>query len=160
MATTNKLTKSSKLTLDIQFGSTGLENRWADILTFRYLRKALKAGLQQSATLTVRFVGNAESRRLNREFRQKDYPTNILTFNYPADANCIWADLVICIPVVTREAKEQKKTFDDHLTHLLVHGVLHAQGFEHEDEIEAEAMESLEVAILAKLGINNPYQPV
>jgi len=160
MATTRKLSKSSKLALDIQFGSAGLENRWVDVLTPRYLRKALKAGLQQSAALTVRFVGNAESRRLNREFRQKDYPTNILTFNYPADANSIWADLVICIPVVTRESKDQKKSFNDHLTHLLVHGVLHAQGLEHEDEIEAEAMESLEVAILAKLGINNPYQPI
>lgn len=153
----SSLKTGPQLNLDIQFGSDALEKRWGEIFKSQLLRKWLKASIQQKSTFTVRLVGSAESKRLNRDYRNKDYPTNILTFNYPTDDDSIWADLVICMPVINKEAKEQKKAMTDHFAHLLVHGSLHAQGFDHDDEIEAEGMESLEIAILSKLGIPNPY---
>jgi probable rRNA maturation factor len=157
MATKKKILAAHKLTLDIQFGSEALEKRWGEILSPSLLRKWVKSSLQSSGIFTVRLVGTAEGRKLNREFRGKDYSTNILTFNYPSENGVIQADLVICMPVVIKEAKEQKKSFNHHFAHLLVHGSLHAQGFDHEDDIEAQAMESLEIAILNQLGIQNPY---
>lgn len=158
MATKKKVPTTHTLKLDIQFGSESLKARWEDELEIRYLRKLLKSALQSSGLFTVRLVGTAEGRKLNRTFRAKDYATNVLTFNYPSEEDVVVADLVICLPVVVKEAKVQKKTFIDHFSHLLIHGALHAQGFDHEDDIEAEAMESLEIAILHKMGIQNPYQ--
>jgi probable rRNA maturation factor len=159
MATKKKTSASHTLDLDIQFGSESLKNRWEDELETRHLKKLLKSALQSSGIFTVRLVGAAESRKLNRTFRGKDYATNVLTFNYPStEGDEVVADLVICLPVVVKEAKMQKKAFIDHFSHLLIHGALHAQGFDHEDDIEAEAMESLEIAILNKIGIQNPYQ--
>ena len=115
--------------------------------------------LQENATTTVRFVGQAESKKLNANYRNKDYATNILTFPYELQNGIdhLSADLVICLPVLEKEAKQQKKTFEQHLIHLIVHGTLHAQGFDHEDEVEAEAMEQLEISILKKLKQANPY---
>lgn len=159
MATKKKVLTTHSLKLDIQFGSESLKARWEDELEVRYLRKLLKSALQSSGLFTVRLVGTAEGRKLNRTFRGKDYATNVLTFNYPSsESDEVVADLVICLPVVVKEAKTQKKTFIDHFSHLLIHGALHAQGFDHEDDIEAEAMESLEIAILHQIGIQNPYQ--
>jgi probable rRNA maturation factor len=117
----------------------------------------IKAALERDAELTLRFVAAAEARRLNREFRGKDYATNVLTFDYQ-HAPLVRADIVLCVPVVRREAREQRKGFRDHLAHLVVHGSLHAQGHEHDRAADARAMEAREVRILAGLGIDDPYR--
>ena len=150
---------SPELNLNLQFATEALEAKWGDILTIAKVKKWVGAALQESADLTIRFVGTAESRRLNAAYRKKDYATNVLTFPYelqPGIEN-LTADIVICLPIVQKEAKQQGKEVASHLIHLLVHGTLHAQGFDHEDEVEAEAMESLEIAILKKLKQSNPY---
>ncbi|MGB2818302.1 MAG: rRNA maturation RNase YbeY [Burkholderiaceae bacterium] len=114
------------------------------------------AALERDADLTVRFVGAAEARKLNREYRGKDYATNVLTFDY-AHAPVVRADIVLCVPVIKREAREQRKPFRQHLAHLAVHGVLHAQGHAHDRAGNARKMEGREVQILAELGIDDPY---
>ena len=148
-----------KLTLDIQFGSESLEQTWSPLINKRKAGNWIKKALQQDASMTVRFVGNAESKKLNGMYRHKDYATNILTFPYDIDpdTNALNADLVICLPVLKKEALAQKKSFEQHLIHLIIHGTLHAQGFDHEDEVEAEAMEELEIKILKSLKQANPY---
>ena len=114
------------------------------------------AALERDAELTVRFVGAAEARKLNREYRGRDYATNVLTFDY-AHAPIVRADIVLCVPVIKREAREQRKPFRQHLAHLTVHGVLHAQGHAHDRAGDARRMEGREVQILAELGIEDPY---
>ena len=107
--------------------------------------------------ITVRVVGEAEGRALNLRYRGKDYPTNVLTFDY-AQEPVVMADLVLCGPVIAREAREQRKTLQAHYAHLLVHGTLHAQGWDHETgEWDALEMETLEILLLAALGFDNPY---
>nr|Q0BC19.2 RecName: Full=Endoribonuclease YbeY [Burkholderia ambifaria AMMD] len=120
----------------------------------------IEPALFSSAQLTVRFVGEEEGRTLNDGYRHKDYPTNVLTFAYdPLPDGTVIGDLVLCCPVVEKEAQEQGKPLAAHYAHLLVHGALHAQGYDHEtSEEDAAEMEALEVAILAKLGFPNPYQ--
>jgi probable rRNA maturation factor len=105
--------------------------------------------------VTVRYVGEAESRRLNREFRGKDHATNVLSFPYSSKP--LEGDLVICAPVVAREAREQGKALRAHHAHMVVHGLLHLAGFDHERGRDAEKMESRERAILARLGYPDPY---
>ena len=117
----------------------------------------IQAALERDAELTLRFVGTAEGRKLNREFRGKDYATNVLTFDY-RHAPVVAADIVLCVPIIKREAREQGKPFRDHLAHLVVHGVLHAQGLVHERAADARRMEAREVRVLAELGIDDPYQ--
>ena len=118
----------------------------------------LRAALAAPGEFTVRVVGEAEGRALNRNFRGKDYATNVLTFDY-ARAPVVAADLVLCAPVVAREAREQGKRLADHYAHLLVHGALHAQGWDHQrGAAEARAMEAREVAILEGLGVADPYR--
>ena len=119
------------------------------------LRRWIRAALAPRATLTVRYVAEAEGRRLNREFRGKDYATNVLTFVY--GSRPLAGDVVICAPVVAREARAQGKRVEAHHAHLLVHGVLHLQGYDHEHEADAARMERRERAILARLGFPNPY---
>lgn len=110
-------------------------------------------------SLTLRIVDAEEGQALNREYRDKDYATNVLTFEYGADPDMIWhGDIVLCLPVLQAEAVQQKKTFLHHAAHLLVHGCLHAVAYDHEDEEDAEHMEGLEKDILARLGIPDPYQ--
>ena len=113
--------------------------------------------LAQPAEIAVRIVGSDEGRALNRQYRGKDYATNVLTFDY-ARQPLVHADLVLCAPVVEREAAEQGKPLDAHYAHLLVHGALHAQGYDHElGERQALEMEALEVLLLGALGYPNPY---
>lgn len=104
----------------------------------------------------VRFVGDEEGRELNRSYRKKDYATNVLTFDY-SHAPVAQADIVIATAVIEREAREQEKSFREHLAHMLIHSVLHAQGWDHLTDEEAEAMEKEETKILAGLGFADPY---
>ena len=117
----------------------------------------LRAALDAPAQLTVRVVGADEGRALNREFRGKDHATNVLTFAYESEPVVV-ADLVLCAPVVEREAREQRLDLAAHYAHLLVHGALHAQGWDHERAEEARAMEARESAVLAALGLADPYR--
>ena len=117
----------------------------------------LRAALQAPAEITVRVVDEDEGRRLNRDYRGKDYATNVLTFDYAA-APLVQADLVLCAPVVEREARAARRALQAHYAHLLVHGALHAQGFEHETSTaDAEAMEARESALMQALGFADPY---
>ena len=119
----------------------------------RWIRHALAL----DAEITVRIVGEDEGRQLNRDYRQKDYATNVLTFDYTQEP-VVTADLVLCAPVVAREAAEQNKTLAEHYAHLLVHGALHAQGWDHEtSEEDAQEMEAYETEIMAGLGFADPY---
>jgi len=122
----------------------------------KLLRAWARAALARKANVTLRYVAEAEGRRLNREFRGKDYATNVLTFIYEAGRG-LSGDVVICAPVVAREAREQGKALAAHHAHLLVHGLLHLQGFDHERDAEAERMEAKERAILRRLGFDDPY---
>ena len=119
----------------------------------RWIRHALAA----DAEITVRIVDLEEAQTLNRDFRQKDYPTNVLTFDY-AHEPVVMADLVLCAPVVEQEARARGKTLQAHYAHLLVHGTLHAQGWDHEiSEEDAQAMEARESVVLMRLGFADPY---
>jgi probable rRNA maturation factor len=146
-----------KLDLVLQFG------RFPGVAVHRaILRKAqvaswVECALKHPAEIAVRIVGEDEARALNLQYRQRDYATNVLTFDYARDP-WVSADLVLCGPVVEREAGEQRKTLEEHYAHLLVHGALHAQGYDHEtNERDALEMEALEVLLLGSLGFANPY---
>jgi len=120
----------------------------------RWIRHALAL----DAEITVRIVGQEEGRSLNRDYRKKDYATNVLTFDY-TQSPVVSADLVLCADVVAREADEQGKPLQAHYAHLIVHGALHAQGWDHEtSEADAREMEAYETEILAGLGFANPYE--
>ena len=121
------------------------------------LRKWARAALERDARITVRIVGQAEGRTLNRHFRGKDYATNVLTFVFRSTPPCE-GDLALCAPVVTREAREQRKSVAAHYAHLVVHGVLHLQGYDHENRKDAKLMEARESQIVAKLGYPDPYR--
>jgi probable rRNA maturation factor len=146
----------NKLTLSVQYPDPRLQ----DLLTRPLLRKTVQAALFFPAELTLRFVDAEEGRTLNRDYRGKDYATNVLTFAYTedTDAEVTQADIIFCTDVLEKEAAEQNKTVVEHAQHLVVHGVLHAQGYDHEEDEEAEEMEALEIEILAGLGLENPYK--
>ena len=146
-----------KLDLVLQFG------RFPNAAAHRAaLRKSSVAqwiliALKHPAEVAVRVVGKEEGQALNRQYRGKDYPTNVLTFEYAHDA-WVETDLVLCGPVVEREAREQGKSLEEHYAHLIVHGALHAQGYDHETgERDALEMEALEILLLGALGFRNPY---
>jgi probable rRNA maturation factor len=145
------------LSLSLQFGSLSQADVHRAALPRHRVQRAIRHALEADAEITVRIVDEDEGRALNRDYRGKDYATNVLTFDY-ANEPLVMADLVLCAPVVAREAQDLKKTLADHYTHLLVHGTLHAQGWDHETgEADAEAMEAREIEILAGLGLKNPY---
>ena len=125
----------------------------------KWVAAALKGRIRE-ADLAIRIVGAREGRSLNRHYRGKDYATNVLSFpaELPEGVRLpLLGDIVLCAPVVAREAKEQKKALVEHYAHLTVHGALHLLGWNHEDAREADAMEQLEREILAELGIGDPY---
>ena len=145
------------LQLSLQFGDIKDAVRHRAALPRHSVARWIRNALDSDAEITVRIVGLEEGQELNRDYRQKEDATNVLTFDY-AQTPLVTADLVLCAPVVAREAKENKKLLRDHYAHLLVHGTLHAQGYDHETSTaDAEAMEAREVTILARLGIKNPY---
>ena len=141
-----------ELTVQTAVNSPGLPAR-AD------LRRWLAAALPQNAAITVRFVGIAEGRALNRAYRQRDYATNVLSFGYAAGdgAQALAGDIVLCAPVLRREARAQGKSLAAHVAHLAVHGALHLQGHDHQTPRTAARMEALEKQILARLGFPDPY---
>jgi probable rRNA maturation factor len=146
-----------QLTLSLQFGK--VENAVAHraALPRHKVARWIRHALQNDAEITVRIVDAEEGRQLNKDYRKKDYPTNVLTFDY-AQEPVISADLVLCAPVVAQEARDNGKTLQAHYAHLLVHGTLHAQGWEHEtSEQSAVQMEAREALVLGQLGFENPY---
>jgi probable rRNA maturation factor len=140
------------LTLSLQFADA----RHRELLPRHKVRRWIRAALEAPGEISVRIVDEDEGRALNRDYRGKDYATNVLTFDY-AHEPVVSADLVLCAPVVEREAKEQGIAVADHYAHLLVHGALHAQGWDHELRDEAEAMEARESELLLGMGFADPY---
>lgn len=151
-------TPAHKLTLSVQYP----DERLKAVFTRPAIRRWVQAALFAPAELTIRFVAAEEGRQLNQAYRGKDYATNVLTFAYNegeelADNEPTRADIILCTDVLEREAAEQHKTLEEHTAHLVVHGVLHAQGYDHEDDAEAAEMEGLETELLATLGYSDPY---
>ncbi len=145
------------LSLSLQFGALENAALHRACLPRHRVARAIRHALARDAQITVRIVDEAEGRALNRDYRQKDHATNVLTFDYNTHPVVV-ADLVLCAPVVAREAKALRKPLAEHYAHLLVHGALHAQGWDHEtSEADAVAMEARETVILAGLGEPNPY---
>jgi len=147
-----------QLQMSLQFGDIPQAARHRAALPRHFVTRCIRHALALDAEITVRIVSEEEGRELNKSYRKKDYATNVLTFDY-AQEPVVMADLVLCAPVVAREAKEQGKTLAAHYAHLLVHGALHAQGWDHEtSKADAEEMEAYEVEILAGLGVKDPYR--
>jgi probable rRNA maturation factor len=140
------------LHLSLQFADA----RHRALLPRHRVLRWLRAALHAPAELTVRIVGEDEGRALNRDYRGKDYATNVLTFDYAREPVVI-ADLVLAAPVVEREAAALGLPVADHYAHLLVHGALHAQGWDHETDAEAARMQARETALLRELGLHDPY---
>ncbi|CAN7212826.1 rRNA maturation factor [Acidovorax sp. Leaf76] len=147
----------NQLSLSLQFGRFDELAAHRAVLPRHKVARWIRHALATDAEITVRIVGSEEGQQLNREYRKKDYATNVLTFDYTQEP-VVTADLVLCAPVIEREAKEQNKTLEEHYAHMLVHGTLHAQGWDHEtSEADADEMESYETDILAELGFEDPY---
>ena len=149
--------KLAALGLSLQFArfADAAEHRRA--LPRHLVTRWIRHALAHDAEITVRIVDAAEGQELNRNYRDKNYATNVLTFDYAMEPQ-VHADLVLCAPVIAREAQAQGKTLQAHYAHLIIHGTLHAQGWDHEtSRADARAMEAHEVALLAGLGFQNPY---
>jgi probable rRNA maturation factor len=152
------MSAKNKLALAVQYPDARLEAS----ITRQKVRRWVQAALLGPAEFTIRFVDADEGRALNRDYRDKDYATNVLTFAYNegeelAADEPTRADIILCTDVLEREAGEQKKTVEEHTAHLVVHGVLHAQGYDHENDEEAAEMEQFERDILEALGYPDPY---
>jgi probable rRNA maturation factor len=133
------------------------DGRHRAVLARHRVARWIRAALETPAQLTVRIVDEDEGRALNRDYRGRDYATNVLTFDYQRGP-VVMADLVLCAPVVAREALEQHKPLEAHYAHLVIHGALHAQGWDHEQAADARRMEALEVQVLQGLGFADPYR--
>ncbi len=144
-------TRNARLKLTIQYATVV-----TDVPARSRFRKWVKAALAQDAEIVLRIVDEAEGRRLNRDFRGKDYATNVLTFGY-GDTRPLSGDIVLCAPVIEKEARQQHKNSDAHYAHLAVHGILHLQGYDHENDAGAAIMERRETEIVERLGYGNPY---
>ena len=143
---------SSLLTLAVQYACNedGLPSR-------SQIRRWVRSACAGPAQVTIRFVDEVEAQSLNRDYRKKDYATNVLTFPYATEPVLI-GDLALCVPVVLREAEQQRKPVQAHFAHLILHGMLHLQGYDHEtSDAEAERMEAREREILAHFGYPDPY---
>ena len=138
--------------LTVQF----MENGDFELPSEETMTKWIEAAIERDTTLNVLFVEAEEGQALNSQYRHKDYATNVLTFDYQHEPEAI-ADLAICVPVLIRESQEQEKSFEEHLAHLLIHGALHAHGYDHMNDEEAEVMEMKEIKALMSLGFDNPY---
>lgn len=147
----------ASIAIDIQYASAALETKVSALASSALIKKWIRASVNRSANLTLRFVNRAEGQLLNSQFRTKPYATNVLTFTYGISQSELTADIVICMPVVSREARDQGKAVKAHLAHLVVHGCLHAAGLDHIRERDAKVMEAKEVSILKTLGFSNPY---
>lgn len=150
-----------KLSLSVQYAVEGV-----NLPTRQQFRRWIKMALQRDVQIVLRIVDEIEGRALNKQFRGKDYATNVLTFTYtdidqlPNNANLLYGDIVICMPVVEQEARAQHKDLRAHYAHLAIHAALHLQGYDHENEQDAAVMEALETKLLAKLGYVDPYKVV
>jgi len=150
------MSAAHKFSLAVQY-ATNAQN----LPTRPQFRRWIKAALQCDVQITLRIVDEIEGRALNKNFRGKDYATNVLMFVYDdAEAQPLCGDVVICAPVVEKEAREQHKDLPAHYAHLAIHAALHLQGYDHGNEADAAAMEARETAILLKLGYADPYQVV
>ena len=141
----------AKLSLAVQYASES-----TDLPNVAQFRKWARSALRIDAEIAVRIVDEEEGRALNRDYRGKDYATNVLTFPL-AEEPCLMGDIILCAPVVAAEAEAQRKPLHAHYAHLTVHGVLHLHGYDHEIEAQAELMETLETEIVTKLGYPDPY---
>jgi probable rRNA maturation factor len=150
-------TPKTLIAVDIQYASAALETKVSALASSALIKKWIRASVNRSTNLTLRFVNRAEGQELNRQFRGKAYATNVLTFSYALTKDTLVADIVICLPVVASEARDQGKAVKAHLAHLVVHGCLHAAGHDHLREGDAKIMEAQEVSILKTLGFSNPY---
>ena len=144
------------LTLSLQWGKLPDAALHRAALPRHKVARWLRHALASEAQITVRIVDATEGQALNRDYRKKKHATNVLTFAYTLQP-VVTADLVLCAPVVAKEAKDQGKTLQAHYAHLIVHGALHAQGWDHELDEDAQVMELREAEILARLGFENPY---
>jgi len=146
-----KPNRAPELALTVQYGV-----RSAQLPSRARLRKWAHTALRRTAAVTLRIIGAREARGLNRRFRRRDCATNVLTFAYP-EQRPFAGDIAICAPVAAREARARGISCDAHYAHLVIHGMLHLQGFDHENERDARRMERLEARILTKLGYPDPY---
>ncbi len=144
------------LQLSLQFSRDELVRSHREHLARSKVQRWLRAALDSPAELTVRVVAQAEAQALNHDYRGKDYATNVLTFDYEKTP-VVMADLVLCAEVVAREAHEQGLSLEAHYAHLLIHGALHAQGFDHETDADAAVMEARESVLMLALGFADPY---
>jgi probable rRNA maturation factor len=140
------------LSLGVQFAAKSVASP-----SRQQVRAWLRVAQEFPAEVTVRFVDAEEGRQLNFDYRGKDYATNVLSFPYESSPVCM-GDLVLCVPVVEREALEQTKPIESHYAHMMVHGMLHLQAYNHENELDAVAMEAVETHIMRKLGYTDPYE--
>ena len=157
---TGKQASPSKLEIDIQFASAAIEDKVLAIASLAVIKKWVKSAVLLSGLITLRFVNAAEGKKLNCAFRNKDYATNVLTFPYELSKKTIAADIIFCLPVIQKEASDQSKAVKAHFAHLIIHGCLHAQGLDHENDKEAKKMEGKEIILLKSLGFTNPYAPI
>jgi probable rRNA maturation factor len=154
---TRKSSGGQKLTIDIQFATPAIETAISNTASPALIKKWVKSSTPLGGLLTLRFVNASEGKNLNHAFRKKAYATNVLTFPYQSNQDAVMADLIFCLPVIQKEAKAQDKSVKAHLAHLIVHGCLHAQGYDHMHAGEAKKMERLEIQLLQQLGFPNPY---